>query len=39
MVRVNGTADVIQCLRDYQAWHAAQAVGARESAQAPSSAL
>jgi len=39
MVRVNGTADVIQCLRDYQAWRAAQPVGARESAPAPLSAL
>lgn len=25
MVRVNGTSDVIQCLRDYQAWREAQA--------------
>ena len=25
MVRVNGTADVIQCLRDYETWHEMQA--------------
>jgi hypothetical protein len=28
MVRVNGTGDVIQCLRDYEAWHEAQAAAA-----------
>ena len=38
MVRVNGTADVIQCLRDYQAWHEAQPASApnvRDAAHAP----
>ena len=36
MVRVNGTGDVIQCLRDYEAWYEAQAAAApvaREAAQ------
>jgi hypothetical protein len=38
MVRVNGTGDVIQCLRDYQDWREARAGAApvaREAAQAP----
>jgi tRNA-dihydrouridine synthase len=36
MVRVNGTGDVIQCLRDYEAWreaHAGAVPPARETAQ------
>jgi nifR3 family TIM-barrel protein len=38
MVRVNGTGDVIQCLRDYQDWREAQAGAppvARQAAQTP----
>ena len=38
MVRVNGTADVIQCLRDYEAWHELRggaSMAAQEAAQLP----
>ena len=38
MVRVNGTADVVQCLRDYEAWHelrSGTSMAAQEAAQLP----
>ena len=39
MVRVNGTADVIQCLREYETWHEMQAGPAPVARQAEQSPL